>query len=421
MRLGENFCPGILHAVPAKDGQLIRIRVPGGLISAAQLAAVASLAASHANGEIELTSRSNLQLRAIQPSSLPYIVTTLTEAGLLPSSAHDRVRNLVTSPFAGIDPAASLDTRPLIRALDQRLIANDLFLQLHPKFTFGIEANPTRFTYEVEDLGLQAFDSTHRLSLSLAGKDTGCSVAPEDAVVCLLTAAEACIDLAKQHNVPVRTKRLTAIPGVLETLLKTLSPLLEPTTNPARGPDVRRDVIGPHPALTPGHLNLVPSIPLGHLTASQATNIATLATQHNADLHLAPWRGIVLGNLTPKAAALIAPQLAALGLPLDATNGFEGIAACAGISRCDASLADVRADAARLATYLATRPHIPGWTIHLSGCEKQCALRHSASAALIATPAGYTLRLPNHPEAHSLPSAAAIASILQSHTEALAS
>ncbi len=63
MRVGEHFCPGVLHAVPAKDGLLIRIRVPGGLIEANQLSTVADLSRGLSDGTIEITSRANLQCR----------------------------------------------------------------------------------------------------------------------------------------------------------------------------------------------------------------------------------------------------------------------------------------------------------------------------------------------------------------------
>jgi len=44
MQSTDYLCPGVLHAVPAKDGLLIRIRTPGGLISGVQLKAVAHAA-----------------------------------------------------------------------------------------------------------------------------------------------------------------------------------------------------------------------------------------------------------------------------------------------------------------------------------------------------------------------------------------
>ncbi len=101
MRVGASFCPGILHAVPAQDGMLIRVRVPGGLVQANQLRAVAAISSTFADGQLEITSRANLQLRGIATPDLPQVATALSQAGLLPSSQHDRVRNLVTQPACG--------------------------------------------------------------------------------------------------------------------------------------------------------------------------------------------------------------------------------------------------------------------------------------------------------------------------------
>ena len=70
MRVGENFCPGILHAVQAKDGLLTRIRVPGGMIVPSQLIAIAQLSSAFSDGNVEITSRSNLQIRAVKGENL---------------------------------------------------------------------------------------------------------------------------------------------------------------------------------------------------------------------------------------------------------------------------------------------------------------------------------------------------------------
>ena len=77
MRVGGHFCPGVLHAVQAKDGLLLRIRVPGGLIEANQLRTIADLSRSFADGTIEITSRANLQLRAIRNQDLSHIVASI--------------------------------------------------------------------------------------------------------------------------------------------------------------------------------------------------------------------------------------------------------------------------------------------------------------------------------------------------------
>ena len=79
----------------------------------------------------------------------------------------------------------------------------------------------------------------------------------------------------------------------------------------------------------------------------------------------------------------IVAQLQSIGLPCDGRDGFRGIAACAGSTGCDASLADVRGDAAALARLLAGSPKPSGWTVNLSGCEKQCAPRRGATAEVL--------------------------------------
>ena len=124
MRAGEQFCPGVLRAVQAKDGLLIRIRVPGGLIEADQLKTIADLSRSFADGTIEITSRANLQLRGIREQDLKQIVESISSAGLLPSPMHDRVRNIVTSPIAGLDGDELIDPRPFLYELDRRLQAD---------------------------------------------------------------------------------------------------------------------------------------------------------------------------------------------------------------------------------------------------------------------------------------------------------
>jgi sulfite reductase beta subunit-like hemoprotein len=120
----------------------------------------------------------------------------------------------------------------------------------------------------------------------------------------------------------------------------------------------------------------------------------------------------VLGAIPVGRIAPVATQLSSVGLYLDGRSGFQGIAACAGMSGCDASLADVRADAATLAQHLAGQTVLPGWTVNFSGCEKQCAMRKGATAELIGTPSGYLLRINGQPIPESCSPRTAISRIL---------
>jgi precorrin-3B synthase len=393
MRVGESFCPGVLHAVPAKDGMLMRVRTPGGFLSARQLCTLADTAETFADGQIEITSRANLQLRAIRTENLQSVAAALAAAGLLPSPQHDRVRNIVTSPLAGFDPEELFDTRMLVQELDHRLTSNALFIDLHPKFGFGLDGGGPQFSREKDDLTLRAttFEGSIYFQLLVAGVNTGFVVLPEHAVDLMLQAATHCIRVARQLSLPARAKAITALPNGLAGLLDASSHLLihHPTPEPIKVASATP--LGFYKCNEAGYSYIVPSIPLGRITAHQARSIARAAQESDADLRLACWRGIVLAHIPEGRIAAVASQLESSGLSCDARDGFRGIAACAGSVGCDASFADVRGHAMALAQHLSGRESNANWTVNFSGCEKRCAMRHGAAVELVANAEGYCI------------------------------
>ena len=395
MRVGEHFCPGIIHAVQAKDGLLIRIRVPGGLIEPDQLRNIADLSRSFADGTIEITSRANLQLRAIRNQDLSHIVASISSAGLLPSPQHDRVRNIVTSPIAGLDSKELIDPRPLIHELDRQLRAEPIFANLHPKFSFAIYGGPRRFSRDLDDIAIEAVDinSTPQFHLSIGGVSSGFIIKRADAVICMLAAAKMCIEPALKSNMHIRAKAILTIPGARGYIVDVLSHMLNPSPDSPHTRTVDEALVGVYPTTQDGRLSIIPSVPLGRLNPEQARYLADMSSEWEGDIRLAPWRGIVLGSIPKSAADKIVGQLRSIGLSCEVRNGFQGIAACAGNTGCEASLADVRGDAASLAQRFLGHAVPSGWTVNLSGCDKQCARRHGATAELVAGPLGYTLNV----------------------------
>ncbi|MGH3170277.1 MAG: nitrite reductase, partial [Trebonia sp.] len=96
-RPAADRCPGALRLIEAADGHLARVRLPGGRVTAAQLRTLAWLAGDLGDGRVELTSRGNVQLRALPADAAVRLTEELTAAGLLPSLDHDRVRNILAS------------------------------------------------------------------------------------------------------------------------------------------------------------------------------------------------------------------------------------------------------------------------------------------------------------------------------------
>jgi precorrin-3B synthase len=399
MQTTENLCPGILHAVPAKDGMLIRIRTPGGLIGGAQLKAVAHAAREFSHPTLDITARANIQLRGIRQENLKSLVETLTLAGLIPSTQHDRVRNIAASPLAGLDSEELLDTRPLVRQLDRELINDPALASLPPKFSFLIDGGGRRFDADTADVGLTAvaISGEVRFHLTIGGAATGLGVHIDQAAECMAEAARACLAISKAYEIPSRAKKIASVPGAFADLLHRLSHLLLPCPSPVYRASISQIPTGILPGARPGTVHIVPSIPLGRLTAAQSEAIAEIVLRYEGDLRLASWRGLVLGAMPTSASEDVLHELQAVGLSCDLSDGYRGLAACAGLSGCASALADVRQDAALLARHLAGgkagAKADKGWTVNFSGCDKRCAMRKGATVELVATPSGYSLKI----------------------------
>ena len=133
-------CPGLFYATSAQDGIISRMRTPGGLLTSQQGRAVAQFAEQFGDGYIQITNRANLQIRAVYTTPPPAVLTTLQALGLAaPRASIDHIRNIMASPTAGIDPQALIDTRALVKALDDSIVQHEEFAGLPAKFSVGFD------------------------------------------------------------------------------------------------------------------------------------------------------------------------------------------------------------------------------------------------------------------------------------------
>ena len=121
------------HCTRRGTAHVARIRLPGGYVSRAQWTALAALAADFGDGCLDLTARGNVQLRGLPPTAAAELGRRAARAGLLPSGAHDRSRNITASPLSGLGgrpaatragqrPRRSPDRRPGLTALPGRFL-----------------------------------------------------------------------------------------------------------------------------------------------------------------------------------------------------------------------------------------------------------------------------------------------------------
>ncbi|WP_426511541.1 precorrin-3B synthase [Dactylosporangium sp. McL0621] len=336
-------CPGAVQVHAAADGGLARVRLPGGRITGAQLAVLGAAAAELGDPALELTSRGNVQVRALRPGAEHELAARLTDAGLLPSATHERVRNIVASPLGAA-------VRPLVAEFDALLCATPALAGLPGRFLATIDDGRGDVTPLLGDVG------RHGSRLVLAGVPTELHGGPE----LLVRAAEAFLaERAAQGANAWRLAELADGPARVAARLG---------TGLASVRLARSDA--PEPGIHGSSAVLV--VPLGLLTAAQSAALAAAAEE----IIVTPWRTVVV-----PAPAM--PDAVASGLVADPASPWAGVTACAGRPGCAKALADVRADA-RAAVAAGT--HEPA---HWVGCERRCGAPKGRHVEMLATGAGY--------------------------------
>ena len=381
-RPGADRCPGVLRLAEAADGFLARVRLPGGLADAVRLRALAGLAADLGDGRIELTSRGNVQLRGLAADAAGPLTDGLTRAGLLPSFSHDRVRNVLASPLAGLDGGP--DLTGIVRALDAALCARPRLAELPGRFLFAIDDGRG----DVAGLGADVVAVVEPGGVVV----NGLRVRPVEVPVVdvMLAFAEAFLALqADSGETAWRISELPDGPGRVRALVAArlglaAAPQAAAAMTAARpvGLVARRETgDGESAELVrdePGR-SAVLLAPLGRLTAAQVTWVADRAAGRAA--RVTPWRSVVLPDLADAAGVL--REAAGLGFGTDATSPWLRVTACAGRPGCASALADVQADAAGLAA------RWPGRIVHVSGCSRHCGRPAATEIDVTATSEGY--------------------------------
>ncbi|MFM7393860.1 MAG: ferredoxin--nitrite reductase [Cyanobium sp.] len=133
---------------PVTPGRfMVRLRLPNGVITAEQLDVLAEAVdrCGH-EGSADITTRQNLQLRGLLLEDMPRLLAEMAAVGLTSrQSGHDNPRNITGNPLAGIDPEELVDTRPLVAAIQDRLLAPDGPRNLPRKFNVAVGGAPDSF------------------------------------------------------------------------------------------------------------------------------------------------------------------------------------------------------------------------------------------------------------------------------------
>ncbi|OBH78767.1 precorrin-3B synthase [Mycobacterium scrofulaceum] len=352
-------CPGALQVHRAADGALARIRLPGGMLTAAQLAALARVSSEHGSATLELTARGNVQLRGI--TDVTAAAEAIADAGLLPSATHERVRNIVASPLSG-RAGGTVDVRPWVAELDTAIRAEPRLAELGGRFWFSLDDGRADVSGLRADVGVHALPDGW--ALLLAGRDTGVWLTAGEVVETLVIIATR---FASTRGSAWRVKELDDVASLLPGA-ELGAVAFPPVTRPPVGWIDQDD----------GRVTLGAAVPLGVLSATVAEYLAAV----EAPLVITPWRSVLVCDLDEGVADVALRVLAPLGLVFDENSPWLNVSACTGSPGCAHSLADVRADAA------AALGGDKGMHRHFVGCDRTCGSPLSGEV-LLATGDGY--------------------------------
>jgi sulfite reductase (ferredoxin) len=396
---------GLYTQRPEEDGFfMMRIRVPGGILTAEQVEAVGRISQRYGRDVCDVTDRQNFQLHWVRIEDVPEIWARLAAVGLTTQqTCGDAPRNVLGCPLAGIAAGEILDATPYVLAVNSRLTGTKEFSNLPRKYKVSISGCREQCgVHEVMDVGMvgvelvdgrRGFDAWVGGGLGpnpRFGQRLGAFVPPERVVeVCAGITA-----LFRDHGYRrVRTKaRLKFLmkdwgaERFREVLERDYldAPLDEGPPSPASAV-AHRDHLGRTPQ-NDGRVALGFAPVAGRITGSQLVRVAELARRFGRGrLRTTTQQKMVVLDVPERDLAALEADLAGLGLPARPSAARAGVMACTGIEFCKLAVVETKHRAGWVIEELERR--LPGLTdrvrINLNGCPNSCARYQLADIGLM--------------------------------------
>ena len=391
---------------------MMRIGLPNGILTSAQLRVIADLTAKHARNLADITTRQNIQLHWLTIASLVEVVDALTAVGLSPKGAcGDVVRNVTGCPLAGLDGHEIHDVSPLAQEIAHKLTANPEFYNLPRKFKISATGCPLWCSYpEINDLSLIAMRNPRDgeeigYALRVGG---GLSTEPHMAVRIpafirqdqAYAVCEATCRIFKEQS-ELRENRTRArikylfmrhgwtaesfLAALEEKLGYSLEKLSEDGAGEAVPDDVYRDHIGVTRQRQQGLSAVGASVLRGRLSGDQLLRLAELSERvGSGELRTTIMQNILIVNVPNEKVQGLVEELRTIDLHVEVTPFWRGAIACTGTEFCKLAIAETKAFSKWLVSEMEER--LPSFDqqikLHVTGCTNSCGQHWIADIGL---------------------------------------
>ncbi|MBZ5545449.1 MAG: nitrite/sulfite reductase [Acidobacteriia bacterium] len=410
--------------------QMVRVKVPSGILNAVQLRTLAEIAETYSTGRGHVTTRENVQFHFVKMENVPAIMRSLADAGLTTREAcGNTVRNVTSCPLAGVCPTESFDVTPHALATTRFFLRHPEFHDLPRKFKIafsGCANDGNCAAAGIHDIGLIAqvrgSNGTGKRGFKvLVGGGLG-SLPTEAATLTdflpeeeLIPAMEAVLRVFKEHGnyknklkarmkfvlrdkgieefrrlVAEKRKQVTTPAEVVKVPTPVQPPLVQLQPAPASGNGAspafeRWQHHNVQPQRQPGFAVVWIKLPAGTVLTRQFLGLAGLLDKHGLSaVRIAISQDLVIPWTPLDRLQEIYKDLAALDLATPGARTIADVTGCPGATTCNLGITRSLTLAELLAQEFAeeTDPEAHKVRIKISGCPNSCGQHHIADIGL---------------------------------------
>ena len=391
---------------PVTPGRfMVRLRLPNGVIHADQLEVLADAVDRCGEwGSADITTRQNIQLRGLLLEDMAPLLSAMQAVGLTSrQSGHDNPRNITGNPFAGIDPEELVDTRPLVDAIQARLLADDAPRNLPRKFNIAVGGALDSFLLH-NDLAFLPADRDGELGFTVMVGGFFSAQRNELAIplglwlrgdqlpgfsLAVLRHFERCGNRQARNKSRlmylVDELGLEAYREAVLAEFSGLGGLADPHDGQHRVTRAPRSGLGVQPQRQAGLHWVGLSVPVGRLDAEAMAELAAVARRHGSgELRLTEAQNVLIVNVPEEdLQALLAEPLLQRFSPTPGPLMAEAVS-CTGNRYCSFALIPTKTTAQAVVEELERRLELPhAVRTHWTGCPNACGQPYMGEIGLM--------------------------------------
>jgi ferredoxin-nitrite reductase len=407
---------GFFHRTVTPGKFMMRMRTPNGILTSSQMRVLAGLVQRYCQGaglqnqgNADITTRQNIQLRGIRIEDIAEIIDRLQQAGMTcVQTGMDNVRNITGSPVAGIDADELIDTRGLVRNLQDVITNNgegNLELSNLPrKFNIAVAGGRDNSVHaEINDLGFIPAYKNDTLGFNIivggyfapnqyvAAIPLDAWVPPDEVVALTIAMMVVYRDNGPRENrQKCRMMYLINEWGIEKFREEVEKQLGHPLQRAAEKDEVdwdKRDHIGVYPQMQAG-LNYVGlHVPVGRLYANEMFELARLAEVYGSgEIRLTLEQNLLIPNIPDSRLQLFLEEPLLQRFTTSPENLNRGLVSCTGNEFCGFAIIETKNRALAMIKELEQELIQPRPVrIHWTGCPNSCGQPQIADIGFIGT------------------------------------